>query len=135
MATTNILLDCACSIKFAAADLGGGETFGSAISFKADKVSYNESRGHADHSTAQDAVENHRKTKAGFTITVETKLYLATLLAGLNTNDLAQLTITADTGKGLPATACLITGYEVDYDGPSTLKFTLAPRGAIPTFA
>ena len=129
----NILLDCTCSMTFSATDQGGGETFGGAVSFLADRITVQENINSADHSTSQDRVENHRLTKVGWEMTVETKLYpqtpptTFTLLSSLRGNDLGFLTVTS-TGAGYSGPG-LIIGLEVDYAGPSTLKFTLRSHG------
>lgn len=135
MATVNILLDCTCTAKFVAVDAGGGEDFsGAATTFKMDKVSLKVTKTSADHSTAQDDVEFHRKTKNSWEVSCETKLANATLLAALKSNELARFTVTALTGLGFTVDA-LITDFEPEYAGPSTLKFTLKPRGVMPTFS
>lgn len=130
----NILQDCICSIQFSPTDLGGGETYGSAISFKADKITAKKSISTADHSTAQDQWENHRITKYGFEITVETKLYAQTppntytLLSSLEANDLAKITVTGN-GAGFTASG-VIGNVDTDYAGPSTLRFSIKAHGA-----
>lgn len=132
-AAVNILQDCTCSISFSANDVGGGETYSGAVSFKADKISVKETVSSADHSTGQDEVENHRKTKSSWEITVETKLYPQTppstyaLLTALRSNDLGKLTVTS-TGAGVVGEG-LIMGVNVDYAGPSTLQFSLKSHG------
>jgi hypothetical protein len=121
-------------MQFSAVDQGGGETYGGAISFKADKVSPKKSIATSDHSTAQDQWENHRVTKYGWEVTVETKLYAQTapstysLLAALQSNDLGKIVVTA-TGAGVIASG-VITNVDVDYAGPSTLRFTLKSHGS-----
>lgn len=138
-AAVNLLLDCVCSIKFSSTDSGGGESFGTALSFKADTVTVQETTQTSDHSTAQDRVENHRVTKTGWTITVETKLYPQTapstysLLSSLRSNDLAQMIVTS-TGAGVTGSGVL-TDIAVNYAGPSTLKFTLKSHGTPLTYS
>lgn len=138
-AAVNILLDCVCSMTFSATDAGGGETYSGSVSFKADKVTVNESTSTADHSTAQDRVENHRVNKTGWEVTVETMLYPQTapstfsLLTSLRANDLGKLIVTC-TGAGVTAQG-VITGVEVDYAGPSTLRFSLKAHGTALSYA
>jgi len=134
----SLLIDCACSMRFSAFDAGGGETYGTAVSFKADKVAVKKSISTADHSTGQDAWENHRITKYGYEVTVETKLYAQTppttytLLNGLQSNDLGWITVTS-TGAGFTARG-VITSVEADYAGPSTLRFSLIAHGTAVTW-
>lgn len=131
----NILLDCTITATFAAADLGGGETFTNSTTFKADKVSVKITTSTADHSTAQDTTEFHRITKRAWEVTVETKLADSVLFSRIGTNALATLSVTAATGLGLSGMVGVITSIEPEYSGPSTLKFTLKPRGSQPTIA
>jgi hypothetical protein len=138
-AAVNILLDCSCSMQFAASDLGGGETYSGTVSFKADKISVKETASTSDHSTAQDRVENHRLTKFGWEITVETKLAPQTgpstfsLLTSLRSNDLGKLIVTC-AGAGVVASG-VITDVSAEYAGPSTLKFTLKSHGTPLTYS
>jgi len=133
-AAVSLLLDCQCSILFSASDQGGGESYSGAVSFKADKVTVKESISSADHSTGQDTVENYRKGKISWEISVETKLYpqtgpsTYTLLQSLRANDLGKLIVTC-TGAGVTGQG-LIENVEVDYAGPSTLKFGIKAHGS-----
>lgn len=129
-AAANILIDCTCTMKFSATDLGtGSESFSGPISFKADKITVKESVTSADHSTNQDDVAFHRKNKTDWEIDVETKLYSSTLLAALRANALGEIIVTAPDGMGVDGQG-LIMGLDVDYAGPSTMKWSLKARGA-----
>lgn len=134
MAAVNLLLDCTCTMGFAAADLGGGESYSGSYSFGADKVSLKESVQQADHSNGQELYEFARKTKQGFTVNVECKLDNSSLLAALRANDLGRITVTAPSGFSFVASG-LILDIDYDYAGPSTMKFSLQCRGASPTFS
>lgn len=131
----NILLDCVVSMKFSASDLGGGETYAGSITFKVDKVTVNQNIASSDHSTGQDEVEFHRKDKLGWEITVETKHGDATIFAALLANALGELIVTAPTGLGISSAKGLITALPVDFDKPSTMKFSLKSRGIKITWA
>ncbi len=125
---TNILLDCVCSIAFSAADLGGGETYSGTRTFKADKVSVKQTMANADHSTGQDRVAHARFGKEDWEISIDTKLYDSTLLASLMNNDLASITVTAQSGRGAFGFG-LIVDRSWDYDKPSTMKFGIKAHG------
>jgi len=130
----NILQDCTVTATFSAADLGGGEVFSGSQSFKVDKISLKETESTADHSTAQDAVEFHRSNKGSWQCDIETKLHAPALLAAIRNNSLMTIIVTAPNGLGFTAVG-LITGRDFEYAGPSTMKWTLMPRGVRPTFA
>lgn len=129
MSATNILSECTCTILFSATDLGtGAETYTGSISFKADTISIDETQSNADHSTAQDQFVMSRSTKTDWTMTVNTKLYSAALLAALRSNALAKIVVSAPTGLGVTGPG-LITNIKVDYTAPSTLSFSIKCHG------
>jgi hypothetical protein len=123
----NILLDATCSMQFSLTDQGGGESFSNTISFKADKVTVRESVSSSNHATNQDPVAAHRKGQIDWEINVETKLYNSTLLGQVRGNDLGRMIVTVP-GFGVDGRG-LITDVEVDYAGPSTIKWTIKAHG------
>lgn len=132
----SILLECTCSIKAGGADSVTSPTWGSAVIFTADKVTCRRTVDEADHSGGQDAEEFPRFVKGRNEVTVECKFSNPDLIDLLQDNDVAQLTIAnSRTGMGMDPLACLITGYEPEYAGPSTLRFTLKSRGQQITFS
>lgn len=140
---TNILLDCSLTIGFSLADLGGGETFGSPVTYKMDKATYKVGKHIADHNSGQDAVEFRRSSKKYWELTLEFKLYAGgtattSLLYLAQTNELAVFTITSLTGISLGLSAApggIIESVEPEYAGPSTLKITIGSRGVMPSIS
>jgi hypothetical protein len=128
MPAVNILSDVTCTMLFSALDLGGGESFTGAISFKADTISIKESNSVADHSTAQDQYEFSRRQKTSWSVDVDTKLYHPSLLAALRGNDLGKLVLTAPSGFGAIAEG-FITDIDVSLAIPSTMKWSLKTHG------
>lgn len=107
---------------------------GTAVTFKADKVSLQASRSLADYGTNQDEAELNRSNKQPQTVTVETKLEkkanapLLTALLG-TTGVVVQITATA-TGANIGASYAIVESFEWEYAGPSTLRFTLRQYGS-----
>lgn len=133
----NILLDAVFSIQGTTGGDEGNPTRtldGTALTFKADKVSVKMGRTVADHSTAQDAAEFNRTTKLPQAITVETKLEkkanapLLTKLLGA-AGVVVKFTATAS-GGNVEGTG-IVEGFDFDYDGPSTLRFTIRQYGSL----
>lgn len=136
MATTNLLLDCTCSLKTSANDLGGGETYASPVSFLADKISVTETTQSSDHSTGQDGVEFHRKNKSGWEASIETKHYSSALESAVRSNALGELIVTNSlTGLGISSAKGLIIQASTVFDKPSTFSFQLKSRGSAITWA
>ena len=106
---------------------------GSPITFKADSVKCSNSRSLADHSTAQHQNEFNRITKTPQSIQVETKLELAAnaaLLTLLNgTSGVVVKLVATATGASITGIG-IVENFDFDYDGPSTLRFTIRQYGA-----
>lgn len=133
----NILSDCVFTIQGTTGGDNGNATRtldGAALTFKADKVSVKNTRSLADHSTAQDAAEFNRTTKLPQSITVETKLEKkanAPLLTKLLGTTGVVVAFTATSVGASVEGYGIVEGPEFDYDGPSTLRFTLRQYGGL----
>lgn len=127
MPTVNILKDCSCTMTFSASDAGGGETFASSTSFKADSVAIDVSRDAPDHSTGQDSHEQPRLKKVSGSTTIRTKLYEANLLTRCQANELGKLVVTAPTGYGATVEG-IITKCSPTYDIPSEYEIVIKHR-------
>jgi len=140
----NILLDVVFTIQgTTGGDNGvtsGRSTSGSAVTFKADRVSIaGIQRTLADHSTAQDGPELNRVTKEPQSATIETKVEkkASAPLKGLLASSAGVVVIFTATATGSVVTAqyAIVENVEWDYDGPSTLRFTLRQYGTAWTIA
>jgi hypothetical protein len=137
----NILLDCEFTIQGTTGGDNGNATrtlAGTALTFKADKVSIKNTRSVADHSTAQDAAEFNRTTKLPQSISVETKLEKkanAPLLTKLLGVEGVVVDFTATSVGGSIEGTGIVEGPEFDYDSPSTLRFTIRQYGSLFTIS
>lgn len=102
-----------------------------------DSITISQNNTLEDHSCATDEMTKHRIKKRAWEYTFETKMQeggTAGIEYLLKNNELVGFYVpimpgTLSTAQVLLGGHGVVTGYEFGYDGPNTLRFTLAPYG------